>query len=480
MKSLKSERGQALLLIALGAVVLFGFAALAIDSSRVYEDKRHAQNAADTSALAAALAKIRQQDYTAIALSRASANGYVNDADSTVTVNLCSDTGITCDGLPTGATPSEYIRVRITSVVPMTLGRVVGWTSMTNDVVAIARVKGMTTTPNPMFGAGLVSVRSDPSDDCFKINGGADLTLHNTGIFVNCTGSRALMLNGSANVGMDANAQVAGCTNNMGFPVSPGVIECNVAPQPIDQNTFANYPRTLPTPVCSTPGSQVGNVMNPGYFNSGVVINSATTFNLGTYCFNASLYLGNRTVNIGGTGAVQWVLAQSAVLSGTADFENLEIYATNASFQVQNTGNLTADRFRFFGNGNSDFGVQGGVFTSGDAYIFSQTGRIDIDAQANVNLHAPPPEDPFGGLLMHMPWENTNAFDLNGGTNNVWTGLILMPHSHVTYNGGANFELHGQVIGYEFTINGDGSSDIYFESSGVATPPNDPTIEFTR
>jgi Flp pilus assembly protein TadG len=153
MKSLKSERGQALLLIALGAVVLFGFAALAIDSSRVYEDKRHAQNAADTSALAAALAKIRQQDYTAIALSRASANGYVNDADSTVTVNLCSDTGITCDGLPTGATPSEYIRVRITSVVPMTLGRVVGWTSMTNDVVAIARVKGMTTTPNPMLGA---------------------------------------------------------------------------------------------------------------------------------------------------------------------------------------------------------------------------------------------------------------------------------------------------------------------------------------
>ena len=106
MKSLKSERGQALLLIALGAVVLFGFAALAIDSSRVYEDKRHAQNAADTSALAAALAKIRQQNYTTAALTRAAANGYDNNGTTnTVTVNLCSESGITCDGIPINGTP---------------------------------------------------------------------------------------------------------------------------------------------------------------------------------------------------------------------------------------------------------------------------------------------------------------------------------------------------------------------------------------
>ncbi|HEU0295248.1 MAG TPA: pilus assembly protein TadG-related protein, partial [Anaerolineales bacterium] len=217
MKSIKSQRGQALIVIALAAVVLFGFAALAIDSSRVYSDKRHAQNAADTSALAAALAKIRKQDYAAAALSRAANNGYANDADSTVTVNLCSDTGVTCQALPAGADPQEYIRVRITSVVPMTLARVIGWTSMTNDVDAIARAKGNPNTPNPMFGAGLVAVRNDTSDDCFKVNGGADLFLHDTGIFVNCTGNRALLLNGSANIGMDANAQVAGCANDVNF-----------------------------------------------------------------------------------------------------------------------------------------------------------------------------------------------------------------------------------------------------------------------
>jgi Flp pilus assembly protein TadG len=480
MKSIKSQRGQALIVIALAAVALFGFAALAIDSSRVYSDKRHAQNAADTSALAAALAKIRKQDYAAAALSRAANNGYANDADSTVTVNLCSDTGVTCQALPAGADPREYIRVRITSVVPLTLARVVGWTSMTNDVDAIARAIGTPDTPNPMFGAGLVAVRNDNSDDCFKVNGSSELFLHDTGIFVNCTGNRALMLNGNAGIGMDANAQVAGCANDVNFDISPGTVECNLPQQTVNQNTFAHYPRALPTPSCTAPGSQVGNVMNPGYFNSGVVINSATTFNLGTYCFNSSLYLGNRTVNINGSGAVQWVLAQSAVLSGIANFDNLEIYANNTSFQVQNTGDLTAGRFRFFGNGNSSFEVQGGKFYSDDAYIYSQLGRINIDAQADVTMHTPPQDDPFAGLLLHMPWENTNNFELNGGTNNTWTGLILMPHSRVTYNGGAGFELHGQVIGYEFIINGSGLSNIFYEANVLPPQDNDAFIELPK
>ena len=52
-----TEKGQALIVIALAAVMLFAFASLAIDGSMAFSDKRHAQNAADTSVLAAALAK---------------------------------------------------------------------------------------------------------------------------------------------------------------------------------------------------------------------------------------------------------------------------------------------------------------------------------------------------------------------------------------------------------------------------------------
>ena len=82
-----AEKGQALILIALTAIGLFGFAALAIDGARSFSDKRHAQNAADTSALAAALAKIRGSNWTttvATARSRAASNGYSNNGTTDV------------------------------------------------------------------------------------------------------------------------------------------------------------------------------------------------------------------------------------------------------------------------------------------------------------------------------------------------------------------------------------------------------------
>src|SRR5215510_5724948 len=109
----KSEKGQALVLIALAAVGLFGFAALSIDGGMVFSDKRHAQNAADTAALAAALARVRAQSNPDSAAklageARAITNGYgdPSDPDTTVEVNICDETGITCEGLPAGASPS--------------------------------------------------------------------------------------------------------------------------------------------------------------------------------------------------------------------------------------------------------------------------------------------------------------------------------------------------------------------------------------
>src|SRR5690606_19715435 len=86
-----SERGQALIIITLAAIGLFAFAALAIDGSMAFSEKRHAQNAADASALAGALAYARGNDIEAAALARAQSNGYENDASdpsTSVTVTV--------------------------------------------------------------------------------------------------------------------------------------------------------------------------------------------------------------------------------------------------------------------------------------------------------------------------------------------------------------------------------------------------------
>src|SRR5215510_7057011 len=97
--STSSERGQALIVIALAAVVLFGFVALVIDGSAKFSDRRHAQNAADTAALAAALdlanAKTSacgtHEEWQCDAWLRAEDNGYDNLANNTVWVFKCSD-----------------------------------------------------------------------------------------------------------------------------------------------------------------------------------------------------------------------------------------------------------------------------------------------------------------------------------------------------------------------------------------------------
>ncbi len=55
-KKKPSEKGQALVLVTLALVGLFGFAALAIDGGMVYADRRYTQNASDASSLAGAAA----------------------------------------------------------------------------------------------------------------------------------------------------------------------------------------------------------------------------------------------------------------------------------------------------------------------------------------------------------------------------------------------------------------------------------------
>jgi len=159
------ERGQALVMIAIAALALFAFAALAIDGSMVFSDRRHSQNASDTAVLAAALAKIRGNDWQATGLSRAKDNSYDDAAaDTQVLVVTCNQAPITtedgkqfnCSGLPAGANPADYILVHIKSVVHLTFAQVLGWKTVTNHTNAISRATEPIST-NWYDGYGIAS-----------------------------------------------------------------------------------------------------------------------------------------------------------------------------------------------------------------------------------------------------------------------------------------------------------------------------------
>lgn len=497
MKIHSSEKGQALILITFGIIALIGFTALAIDGGRAFEEKRHAQSAADTAVLAAALAKVNGEDYSTAAQNRATSNGYTTDTDNTVEINLCSENGVTCEGLPSGADASEYIRVRITSVIPTTFMRVLGRNQITNAVEAIARAQGAPTSSSggPLFnGAAMVATKGGNYNQCFLLNGSADLYTHDSGIYVNCSGNKALFMNGGADLQMDADGQVVGCYGyNGGASFDP--ITCNVnggVSQTIDADTFADVPTTQSPPTCSSNGSYTtsGNTMTfyPGNF-SNVTINSGKIAVLtpGVYCFSGSFNLNGNGRLEGPTGRVQMVLQnQNIVLNGggVIDFQDLEIYGNNASFLLNGNAIFRADRMRMFSTGNGTFTVNGGSeLSSDDAYFYLKTGNITWNGSSILNLHAPPQGDPFAGLLVHMPWNSTTSgVTFNGGSNIHLYGTFLAPRRPMTFNGGVNFELHSQIIGYTYIVNGGGDVDIFFQADENYSPPSSssPTIELTK
>ena len=179
MKIRSSEKGQVLIMIALAAVMLFSFASLAIDGSMVFSDRRHAQNAADTSVLAAALAKVRGQGFNTAALDRATSNGYDNDGTTNTVVIYNPPT----DGDYAGNT--EYIQVKITSHVKTVFARVIGYSEIINHAEAVARTTP--STASSMYGGSAV-VGLDPAGcKAVQFNGNANMTITGSGIYVNST-----------------------------------------------------------------------------------------------------------------------------------------------------------------------------------------------------------------------------------------------------------------------------------------------------
>jgi hypothetical protein len=191
MKNNHLERGQALILIALAAVALFGMVGLVVDGGRAFSDRRKAQNAADAAALASAYARIKgNEDMVVAAMNAAAENGYNNDGANNI-VELYSPPK---NGPHSGDV--EYIQIIITSNLNTYFARVIGRQKITTVVQATAR-----TTPAEvkelLDGRAVVSLA--PSSNCFNhlsfwVHGEATLDISGGGIFVNSNNQTCALL----------------------------------------------------------------------------------------------------------------------------------------------------------------------------------------------------------------------------------------------------------------------------------------------
>jgi Flp pilus assembly protein TadG len=477
---MKSERGQALILIALGMVAMLGLVALALDGGMAFVERRSSQNAADNAALAAAYSMAAggtQAEAEAAALLIANQNGFFD-----VTVNIPPQSGQYVGN-------NEYVEVVINTSTDTAFSPVVGAEEVNSSVRAVA-LGSPATAGKLAHGNAIVSLH--PSGQHTTLfNGGAEVTATGGGVFVNSTHKNAMMFNSNITVDIPGMAIVGGYKTNANFSWL-NTIQTNQTNLKIDLppvSLTADIPNIPAAPTCSSnaPNPTTSNgvkTYSPGRYNNQITVDSGvkTRFLPGVYCLQGGLNInGNGTME--GVGSIKMVIANDLNLSGGPHiFDDLEIYTVNAGVRVQGGNALTATRLRFYATGTGDITVNAhGSLESDNAFFYFAKSDFKWNGQSVLKLGAPPQGDPFGGLLIYLPWGNTSKVNLNGGSTIRIRGTMMMPNAELTVNGGANMEaLNSQIIAHEIKFNGGAPIKVVYNDSDNFAPYKPPTVEFVE
>jgi len=396
---MKSQKGQALILIAIAAVVLFAFTALAIDGSRSFSDKRRAQNAADAAVMAGALAHARGNDITAAAQARAIVNGYDdNDPDKTVTITVTNSPAGVCPA----NTQGKDITVSITSTIASTFARVIGRNQLTSAVTATSRTCGSYYGP-PFDGNAIVALA--PTGKGYDGTGTPDWIISGGGIFSNSTSSNSAYCNGATNITAPSVTVAGGTTFNC-HGVNIG--STTEGAPPYSSASIASFlPRQ---PVCDGTASSSGGQWHPqsGADGSRVAFSGDMDFAPGLYCVTNSpgpyhgqitgtevtfyMMSANFSMKFSGGGS----LTAEAPTSG--EYQGILLYLAP---QFDANGNLIqTQQLDLRGNGTGD--IRGTIWApSADVTMFGNSGtgainsqiiayHVDSGGNANININYNP------------------------------------------------------------------------------------------
>jgi hypothetical protein len=452
----RSERGQALVLIVAGIIGLVGITALSIDGGNAYFDRRRAQNAADTAAMAAGLAKVRQPltntgfDWKAPGYERAVTNGYLQSGPTTsVEVLRCDEAGANCALPPLAPSDSleNYLTVKITSVVSTYFGPVVGIHQLTNRVEAVA--KAVPPKPTPWYnGAALASLmpHCKPNgwpDDPFTVTGGASVIIQGiSNVFVNSDCERyAYTQDGTSSLTSQSGTCVVGGSS---YNTWSGTSGTNPPPNgDCTQVDLQMY--VLPNPDCDimSPGSitKVGNdyIATPGRYED--------TF-------------PEKVPGVNGSGTLK-------LQKG--------LYCLKQGLELHSNWDMTTDINPEDGQYNDSEGVM--FFVPGGNVLFNGGSHVNIHA---ITCHYCGLDEGLVGYLVYLPPTNPSSVTLTGGSGSVFAGTILAPASPITLSGGSagdSVNLQCQILGYTIKATGSGILNITYDQSKNATTWTNPLLQ---
>lgn len=435
MKPIKStERGQALVIIALSAMVLFGFVALAIDGSAKFSDRRHAQNAADTAALAGALALVNDEttiitgsleEWEYKALIRAEENGYDDFATNDVWVFKCNEAVGDRAGAPVDCGPYEndpnYVAVVILSHIDTTFARVFGWEQFDNLVSSVTYWNKR----GPAYDGNLVvALNPNPctgSNGNVLFTGSATITLDGGGAFVNSGGNGCGMEHGGSKcpIIIDGGLGSTGTGNiDMG--------SCSIPAPAYIQDAYPFPPDMPDVPTICSAATTTTYSSNNG--------TQVTTLQPGAYTNFPPSEIKN--------GPSKAKLYDNIVLDDG-------IYCLKDGLKVTSSLNITGDNVLLYIPSNEDFDINGGVLTL--------SGRTEGDYAGYLIIVG----STFSG--------QSPKCVLNGNAGNSFTGTIFAPYCELTVTGNSDTtSFDTQIIGYTVTINGGANATLYYDAGNNA------------
>ncbi|MBM3181965.1 MAG: hypothetical protein FJZ86_16695 [Chloroflexi bacterium] len=466
MKNTKNNRGnedgQAIIMIVFAIVGLIALTALTVDGGNAYSNRRHAQNAADTAAFAAARAKVRQEPWKNAALVIASENDFTDlfpdniSSDSLVNVEVYGCEETIPDDKPEYANcgsyegNTEYIEVVITSIVDTYFAPIIGIQQVTNRVKAIAQAKPSSVDATLLRNA-MVSLMPGckPSGwphDPFTISGNSTSIVGGSGVFINSNCDNALNQNGSATMNAEFGVCVVGTSN-----VAPG----SVNPPPVSNcGTPLVYPPVvLPNPSCDTDGDGMINPSEEGTITQ-------TSSNPITYTASPGYY-GGDFPNTSPSGKL---IMQKGV------------YCIDDDFLLNSQWDVTTDV-----NNNGEFDPY-----SEGVLIMTENGGITLNGSSTIDLHALSSEDPnipedLQNLLFFMPLGNDSTLNMNGASGSVFTGSIWAPSSHCSLEGNnTSYDVNSQLMCFSISLSGSANIDITYNENENHIIQVPPSIELTK
>lgn len=405
-QSIRSERGQAMVLIVLAIVAMVGFMGLAIDGGRVYSERRTAQNAADAAAYAAAMAAVAGQDPFEAGLDQAAANNYL---DSDESANSGQPVDVIVNNPPQSgsyAGNSEYYEVIIRTSVDSSFMKMIAINELAVQATSVVHARGIDS-----ISAGNVVHALNLDGNGIEFKGNVNVYVEGGNIMSNSAidqdgGSGDILVEGGGILYVD------GDTDKWKGSVSPTPVK---VPNPM-------FVAQVPQPDCGTiyreiPRSNQGKkIYSPGIYQNRLMINAHDdiVFEPGIYCFMDGIHdNGNSTAT--GNGVTFFLMGGDLQFNGSSEVKLvrpndltdpsgnqwggmlLYVPPSNADAVIDITGNnetlfsgtiLAPEGYCRIGGTSQDLGVDANIICHD--ILFHGTPDVHINYVTNQNFRVAP------------------------------------------------------------------------------------------